>query len=232
MKIISFANVKGGSGKTTSAALLSCGLVEQGYSVAVIDCDPLSYLYDWLTESKLRRVTAARVTRPNDLNGHVSSFRQKVDYIIIDLSGTSNVMNALAFALSDLVLIPMQGSAVDVKGAAHTIQLIRLVAENRRSFINTSVVLTRVSPLVLTNAMKYVTQIINDLDVPFLEVPILERSAYRDMFSMMTSLFTSSELNINNLSKARQDIGYLTDAIRDWRLNENSTISVYEGQAF
>ena len=44
MKIISVSNVKGGVGKTTTAAVLSAGLATKGYKVLMIDSDPQTNL--------------------------------------------------------------------------------------------------------------------------------------------------------------------------------------------
>ena len=44
MKIISVSNIKGGVGKTTTAAVLAVGLVEKGYRVLVVDSDPQANL--------------------------------------------------------------------------------------------------------------------------------------------------------------------------------------------
>ena len=44
MKIISVSNVKGGVGKTSTAAILSAGLTQRGNSVLMIDSDPQTNL--------------------------------------------------------------------------------------------------------------------------------------------------------------------------------------------
>lgn len=44
MKIISVSNVKGGVGKTTTAAVLAAGLTAKGYKVLMIDSDPQTNL--------------------------------------------------------------------------------------------------------------------------------------------------------------------------------------------
>lgn len=44
MKVISVSNVKGGVGKTSTAAILSAGLTQKGYNVLMIDSDPQTNL--------------------------------------------------------------------------------------------------------------------------------------------------------------------------------------------
>lgn len=44
MKVISVSNVKGGVGKTTTAAVLAAGLTTKGYNVLMIDSDPQTNL--------------------------------------------------------------------------------------------------------------------------------------------------------------------------------------------
>lgn len=44
MKVISISNIKGGVGKSSTAAVLASGLVEKGYKVLVVDSDPQTNL--------------------------------------------------------------------------------------------------------------------------------------------------------------------------------------------
>ena len=44
MKVISISNIKGGVGKTSTAAILSAGLANKGYNVLMIDSDPQTNL--------------------------------------------------------------------------------------------------------------------------------------------------------------------------------------------
>jgi chromosome partitioning protein len=211
MKIISFANAKGGSGKTTSAALLGLGLIGRGARVALLDCDPLFPLYHWGNGAVSDHAVIARTADHAKLISEINRFKSRCDYCIVDLSGASAHMRALGFALSDLVFVPMQGSAMDARGASETIGLIKIVAENRRASINTSVLLTRISPHVVTNAVKHAINIVHSLDVPLFPTPIIERSAYRDMFTSSTDLLRTDQQGISNLAKARRDTVQFAD---------------------
>lgn len=44
MKVVSISNIKGGVGKTTTAAVFAVGLAAKGYKVLVIDSDPQTNL--------------------------------------------------------------------------------------------------------------------------------------------------------------------------------------------
>ncbi|OLP54562.1 hypothetical protein BJF92_03965 [Rhizobium rhizosphaerae] len=188
-------------------------MTERGYRVAVLDCDPLLTLHDWCSTAWPERLTSARADKPADISRHLEAFKRQADFIIVDLSAATDVMNALTFALSDFVVVPMQGSAVDARGAIHTLNLLKLVEDNRRMVIKSSVLLTRLNPMVLTNSAKHVSQVISKQNIPFLDAAILERSAYRDMFTKMASLFSAEDPRIHNLDKARRDILCLTDAV-------------------
>jgi chromosome partitioning protein len=47
MPVISFANPKGGAGKTTTALLLATELASHGAAVTVIDADPERWISQW-----------------------------------------------------------------------------------------------------------------------------------------------------------------------------------------
>ena len=51
-KVVTFANVKGGSGKSTLCINMAAILVRAGYSVAIIDADHQKCSQDWITGTK------------------------------------------------------------------------------------------------------------------------------------------------------------------------------------
>lgn len=52
MKVISFLNPKGGSGKTTAVINIATALSRSGYNIAVVDTDPQMSLTNWSKAGK------------------------------------------------------------------------------------------------------------------------------------------------------------------------------------
>jgi chromosome partitioning protein len=90
MYVITFANPKGGSGKTTSAMLLAEQIALSGGSVAIIDLDPNANILTW-SESRQeqgRAVPFAVHARPQaeETVELIDKLSGDVDYLIIDLA--------------------------------------------------------------------------------------------------------------------------------------------------
>ena len=215
MVVISFANVKGGAGKTTTALLLGMDLIRQGYSVAILDADPQGWIATWfaLSPPNERFTVTSGVTTAN-LPGHLRKLHNMVDHILVDLSGAGDVLVALAAGLSDLVLVPVQGCALDGRGAARVLELIQYVESNARTRINHAVVLNRVSAIVTTNAIRNVMAMLAGRGVPMLQTAIVERSVYRDLFDHGGFLHELDEAKVSNLAQARMNAESFSDEVQ------------------
>lgn len=214
MAIISIANAKGGTGKTTAAVLLAMEFTRKGGKVVILDCDPLAFAAKWhglpRTIETISVVTG--VTFAN-LGSNLRMLQGQASHIIVDLSCARDALVALAAGLSDLVLIPVQGCAMDAQGAAHVLDLVGQVQSNARGHINHAVVLTRVNSFVTTRAMRSVKALLASRGVAFLDIPIMERSAYRDMFEHGGSLYAMDEGRVSNLAKALANMQALTTEV-------------------
>ncbi len=125
MPVISLANTKGGAGKTTAALLLASEYVRQGYRVAVLDADPQKWITNWYeTGGRDPSLTVISEVTVASLQTHIREMRDQIDFFIIDLPGQRDPLLATALGLSDHVLIPVQGCAMDAKGAAQVIELL------------------------------------------------------------------------------------------------------------
>jgi chromosome partitioning protein len=206
MPVITFANTKGGAGKTTAVLLLATELSRMGHRVTVLDADPQYWMSRWFDASPpvpglsvTPYVTQASVER------HLEDARATSDYVLIDLPGARTPLLAKAIGLSDHVLIPIQGCAMDAQGGAHVLELLQYLGEKLGMYVPHSVVLTRVNSMVTTRALLAVKGLLAQRNVDVLNTPIIERSAFRDIFDCGGTLYTMDAERISNLDKAREN---------------------------
>lgn len=220
MAIISFANPKGGSGKTTTALLTATQLAERGAVVTIIDADPERWISQWASLPKkpenIKIISNVNEDSIIDIIEEASSISQ---FVIVDLEGTASLMVANAIGMSDFVVIPLQGSSMDAKGGAKILRLISSQARLARRQIPHAVVLTRTSAAMRSRSLKNVATELEDASVPVFITPIVERAAYRDLFDFGGTLSTLDTTQTSNVQKAvenaRDFVGELITKLRE-----------------
>jgi chromosome partitioning protein len=206
MPTISFANPKGGAGKTTSALLLASELASRGAKVAIIDADPEKWISQWgkLPGKPDNLMIIGDVTEDTIVD-QIEIAAEAAQFVIVDLEGTASLMVANAIGMSDLIVIPTQGASMDAKGAAKTIRLIRNQERMARRPILHSVLLTRTSAAVMSRALKNVREQLDKAGVNVFETAIVERAAYRDIFDYGGLLSDLTQAQVSNIDKARDN---------------------------
>jgi chromosome partitioning protein len=206
MPIISFANPKGGAGKTTTALILATQLSENGASVTIIDADPERWISQWGTlPGKPANVTILDGVTEDTIVDLIEEASGQTQFVIVDLEGTASLMVANAIGMSDLVLIPVQGSSMDARGGAKTIRLISNQAKMARRAIPHCVVLTRTSAAVRSRALKNVQDQLNVNNIAVCKTAIVERAAYRDLLDYGGTLSDLRSANVSNIENAIQN---------------------------
>ncbi|AVA22141.1 ParA family protein [Rhizobium sp. NXC24] len=205
MPVITFANTKGGAGKTTAVLLLSTELARRGYRVTILDADPQHWISHWYEiSSRVPNISVIDFVTSASLPIHLSE-NSATDYFILDLPGARTPLLATALGLSDHVLIPIQGCAMDARGGAQVLELLQYMEQKAGIHINHSVVLTRVNSMVTTRALQVVKALLSQRSVTVLETPIIERSAFRDIFDCGGTLYTMDPNRVSNLDKAQEN---------------------------
>jgi chromosome partitioning protein len=208
MPIVSFANPKGGAGKTTSALLLASELAARGARVAIIDADPEKWISQWGgLPGKPDNIAIIGEVTEDSIVDQIEAAAAEAQFVIVDLEGTASLMVASAIGMSDLVVIPAQGASMDAKGAAKTIRLIKNQERLARRPIQHSVLLTRTSAAVMSRAMKNVREQLDQAGIEVFETALVERAAYRDIFDYGGLLSDLTPDQVTNLEKARENAG-------------------------
>ena len=214
MPTISFANPKGGAGKTTSALLLATELAEVGAQVVIIDADPEKWISGWgELPGKPENLTIIGDVTEDTIVDQIESASQKAQFVIVDLEGTASLMVANAIGMSDLVVIPTQGASMDAKGAAKTIRLIKNQARMARRDIPHAVLVTRTSAAVTSRALKNVYEQLDKAGITVLNTAIVERAAYRDILDYGGTLSSLDRSLVSNVDKAVLNARELTGEI-------------------
>lgn len=129
MKIISFLNPKGGSGKTTATINVSSSIASSGKKVAVVDTDPQMSLTNWNSTEKagFDVFTASSEKDVYQVRKELSDY----DYVIIDGAGSLSVITSAAVMVSDLIIIPVTPSPLDFSAAGSVVTVLEAQAYNR-----------------------------------------------------------------------------------------------------
>jgi chromosome partitioning protein len=201
--VIVFAVPKGGAGKSTSALILATELAALGAAVTVIDADPNKPLHAWSTRpNKPENLTVLADITEDTLIAVIEEAARKTPFVIVDLEGTASAMVTYAMSRADLIIVPSQGSQLD---AAEAVKAIRLVALQERAFqrkIPSAVLFTRTSAIA-SRDLKDIEAQFRKAGVKVFRTKMVERAAFRAIFSFGGTLATLDPSLVSNIDAAK-----------------------------
>lgn len=115
--VITVAQQKGGSGKTTLAATLAVGFLRSGARVALLDTDPQGSLGRWFMTRRARLGdTALEMSTASawGVSYECDKLRRTHDVVIIDTPPKVDSDLRPALRAADLVLVPVAASQLDL----------------------------------------------------------------------------------------------------------------------
>lgn len=125
--VIALAQQKGGSGKTTIAVNLAVAYLRQGQRVALVDSDPQGSLGRWFMARRERGETGLAFSTASawGVSYECEKLRQEVDWVIVDTPPKVDADLRPALRESDLVLVPVAMSQVDLWATEAVLDLAR-----------------------------------------------------------------------------------------------------------
>lgn len=205
MPVISLVSPKGGCGKTTSAVVLACELATSGKQVVLIDADPNQPISKrWANlPGKPGNISVIADAGDDSITDTIDAASRAAPFVVVDLEGTASQRVTFAIAGSDLVLIPVQPSILDADQAARAIKLVRQTGRGMRREIAHAVFFSRMPAALRTKNFGHIEAQLDQSGVSLMTTQMIEREAFRSLFSMGGSIHTLDPAHVSNLPAAK-----------------------------
>ncbi len=202
--IVAFLNQKGGVGKTTLAVHVATDLAQRGGRVLLVDADPQASALDWSSNRQTEPLFPVIGLATKDLHRQIKQHIPNYDAIVIDGPPRVNELARAAILASDVVLIPVQPSPLDVWAAQEIITLLseaQAFKEVRSRFvINRKIVGTAIG--------RDVAGALEQFSVPLFTAQVAQRVAFAE-----AAAHGSTVLELAPTSAAAKEIEAVTDEL-------------------
>lgn len=223
MPVIVMASPKGGTGKTTCAVLLAAGFARMGASVTVLDCDPSRALTIWADNGLPANVRHGGHPGPEEIVTAIRDADGDGCIVIVDLEGVASRTVSRAISQADLVMVPMQASALDATVGSGAIALIREEEKMLGRRIKHAVVLTRTSAAMKSRVQRDLEQQLADSGIDRIEPSLVQRAAYGELFAFGGDLETMAGnediATAGRIDRAIDNAQEFTEAVYDRIIN-------------
>lgn len=203
MPVISFANGKGGSGKTTSALLLGCEFAQET-DLTIIDADPRHPISRWAgLGNRPSRLTVVENDSEKTILDQIEAAATRTAWVIVDLEGVASRRVSYAITQSDLVIIPAQEQQQDALAALDVMQEIERDARAMRRSIPFSVLFTRTRVVAKSRTARHIAnQFRTHEKIDVFDVELNERDAFAALYTTGGTLRDLNPRDVNNIDKA------------------------------
>ena len=175
-QVITVAQQKGGSGKTTLAVHLAVHVLRQGHSVAVLDTDPQGSLGRWFM-ARVERTGGAPEMEFSTASAwgvgyEVGKLARAHDFVFVDTPPKADSDLRPALREAALVLVPVAASALDLWATESVLDLVERTRKPALTVLNRA----RPGTRVFTETAAQV----GALDAPLAETALGNRVIYAD----------------------------------------------------
>ncbi len=184
---IFIANAKGGCGKTTLATNLASYYASRQMATTLMDLDPQGSSSYWLKQRQANADLAAvkPLAMPSQADLSSSLLQQGLtrataNLVIDSPAGLDKHSLNQLLRITQVVLIPVLPSAIDIHAVTRFLQMLMLTPSYRQAPKRLAVVANRAN--INTNAYTKLEKFLNSLGIPFL-VTLRDTQRYTQAFS-------------------------------------------------
>lgn len=217
MPVIVMASPKGGVGKSTCSVILASEFARMGADVTVLDCDPNKSLSRWASHGLPKGVTLYGDIGRAEIVPTIRAADGDGKIVIVDLEGVASQLVSRAISQADLVIVPMQPTALDAEIGSEALALVREEEEALGRQIRHAVVLTKTSAAVKSRVQKELEIQLRGAGIDLIEPSLVARAAFSEIFAYggdLTSMMKDPEmLTGGKVDKALENAQKFTEAV-------------------
>jgi chromosome partitioning protein len=143
-QVISLVNQKGGVSKSTTSVHLCYWLIaKKKQKTLLIDADTQESSSLWVRDMEEIEIPHQVIQTPDDLLEQIPELAADYDYVIVDSPANLSETNRAILFRSDLAIIPVQPTGVDLRSTKDVIRLIKQAQSVRGGLPNAVLFLSR-----------------------------------------------------------------------------------------
>lgn len=115
--IATIGSLKGGVGKSTVTVNIAVELTRLGKNVMVVDADPIGTTSNWISDREQRSPDQAPIIgiqKQGNVRATLQDLAKSYDVVLVDVGGYDSQEMRTAATTSDLLIVPMKPSSVDL----------------------------------------------------------------------------------------------------------------------
>jgi len=197
MPVVVMASPKGGVGKSTCAVLLASEFARMGAEVSVLDCDPNKSLTRWASHGMPKGVSLHSDVGRSEVVTTIKNADGDGKIVVVDLEGVASQLVSRAISQADLVIVPMQPTALDAEIGSEALALVREEEEALSRSIRHAVVLTKTSAAVKSRVQRELEDQLRGAGIDMIEPSLVARAAFSELFAYggdLTSMMNNPEI--------------------------------------
>jgi chromosome partitioning protein len=185
MPVIAVVGNKGGTGKTTLSVNLSAGLAKAA-GIAILDADPQGSALQWRAIAEEAGGTPVYAAGPQ-IRDQAAELLQEYTYIVIDCPPSVHApQTTAALEITDLALIPVQPSPMDLWASVHIEQAIDR-ARGANPVLHAMLVINQLE--TRTTLSRLVREALGEIPLPVAVTALRRRAIYRNSALKGRSVF-------------------------------------------
>ncbi|WP_211882350.1 AAA family ATPase [Pseudarthrobacter albicanus] len=185
--IITIGSLKGGVGKSTATVNAAAELTRLGYKTIVVDADPIGTTANWIGDREKQSPDHAAIIgiqKKGNLRSTLQELDTNYDVVLVDVGGYDSQEMRTAATSSDLLVVPMKPSPVDLDTLPQFVDLLVAFRDFNPELLVRGL-FTQAPTHSMSKKLDDAKDILGDYpELPLFDTTMFQRSAYMDVMPL------------------------------------------------